>query len=179
MFQGWVIATIIHLIPIKQKLTPPKTEFPETVFVMRTHQSRWSSHHPQPGWGQSLPTVSHGTAGRLRGLGGICAFPSVAHSLPSKPLPLSAAICFQPYPTGRKHERFHHRIWMMHSLGKKQYKAYGMYKWLGCKTKKEEIYFRGKMLNSVLFVAKAVKWSDMWTKTTVNWTVELIYGSAL
>lgn len=26
-----------------------------------------------------------------------------------KPLPLSAAICFQPYPTGRKHEHFHCR----------------------------------------------------------------------
>lgn len=65
------------------------------------------SIRPQPGRGQNLPTVSHGTVGKLRGLGGICAFPSVAPSLLSKPLPLSAAICFQPYPTGRKHEHFH------------------------------------------------------------------------
>lgn len=104
-------------------------QFPETnwsqitISILRTlHSSPWSSIHPQPGWGQNLPTVSHGTAGRLRGLGGICAFPSVAHSLLSKPLPLSAAICFQPYPTGRKHEPFHHRIWAMHKLKKKKKK---------------------------------------------------------
>ena len=95
-----------------------------TISILRTLQSSpWSSIHPQPGWGQNLPTVSHGTAGRLRGLGGICAFPSVAHSLLSKPLPLSAAICFQPYPTGRKHEHFHRRIWTSHKLKKKKKKG--------------------------------------------------------
>lgn len=115
---------------------PPTFEFPGTnwsqitISILRTlHSSPWSSIHPQPGWGQNLPTVSHGTAGRLRGLGGICAFPSVAHSLLSKPLPLSAAICFQPYPTGRKHEHFHHRIWMMHKLKKKKKRAYGKFNW--------------------------------------------------
>lgn len=101
-----------------------------TASILRAlHSSPWSSIHPQPGWGQNLPTVSHGTAGRLRGLGGICAFPSVAHSLLSKPLPLSAAICFQPYPTGRKHEHFH-RIRTMHKLKKKkkiERRAYGKF----------------------------------------------------
>lgn len=99
-----------------------------TISILRTlHSSPWSSIHPQPGWGQDLPTVSHGTAGRLRGLEGICAFPSVAHSLLSKPLPLSAAICFQPYPTGRKHEHFHRRIWTTHKLKKKKRGAYGKF----------------------------------------------------
>lgn len=84
----------------------------------------------QPGWGQNLPTVSHGTVGKLRGLGGICVFPSVAHSLLSKPLPLSAAICFQPYPTGRKHEHFHHRIWLLHKFKKKERKKESNSLWL-------------------------------------------------
>lgn len=56
-----------------------------------------------------FPQLVTGLFGRLGGLGGICAFPSVAHCPRSKPLPLSTAICFQPCPTGRKHEHFHHQ----------------------------------------------------------------------
>ena len=136
---GWFFATILHSSPIKRDLNPPTVEFPETngsqitISILRTlHSSPWSSILPQPGRGQNLPTVSHGTAGRLRGLGGICAFPSVAHSLLSKPLPLSAAICFQPYPTGRKHEHFHHRIWWDDAqIEKKQNKSrdYSKFNW--------------------------------------------------
>lgn len=121
---GWIVATILHSSPIKWDQNPPPVEFSTDKLVSDNHfYSEDTSFfnvslYPsptQPGIGPNLPTVSHGTAGRLRGLGGICAFPSVAHSLLSKPLPLSAAICSQPYPTGRKHEHFH-RIWTVHKL---------------------------------------------------------------
>lgn len=149
----WFDATILYSSPIKWDLNPATVEFPETnwsqitVFILRTlHSSPWSSLHPQPGWGQNLPTVSHGTAGKLRGLGGICVFPSVAHSLLSKPLPLSAAICFQPYPTGRKHEHFHRRIWLLHKFKKKKKKgiAYGSFYWPTSQTWK--IMLKGKII---------------------------------
>ncbi len=125
----WFFAMSLHSSPIKWDLHLPTAEFPQanwsqiTIAILRAlHSLPWASIHPQPGWGQNLPTVSHGTAGRLRGLGGICAFPSVAHSLLSKPLPLSAAICFQLYPTGRKYEHFHHRIWTTHKLEREKKK---------------------------------------------------------